>query len=208
MLTKINILIYTNRKSFRNSFNKEVFTFLIVLSIFMSSCFNSSDKEEVIEFRKVGKNLIRTFIDENGLKHINYYNLDTVKFGKELIYKENQLVEQIFWDNDRRVGSSTFFINGLPNYYICFDSFGDTIFSRSFNGQKILQEKGEILSHGFLDLKDKKCNDIFDYNRFVPQPPYCSINYESFIIDLNNNDTIYPFRKETKYNWIFTDYFA
>jgi hypothetical protein len=124
-----------------------------------------------------------------------------IRDGKSVYYRNGEVWKVEYRDGGRQTGEFIELTNGRPIKYICFDSFGDTVFTREYDNRKIKYESGNIYPHGLLETDHFKNNKTVAYVSFIVQPPFVKIYVENYMIDLHNRDTIRPFDSDVEYNW-------
>ncbi|HTN46340.1 MAG TPA: hypothetical protein VL098_08345 [Flavipsychrobacter sp.] len=154
------------------------------------------------------------FVDQNGdiavekyqegkiVERISYLSDTTTKEGAATYYQNNSILKTEHWNNGKLSGSYLEYIKNKPSLFICFDSYGDTVFLRTFAGDKISHEEGNILPHGTLEIDHLYADSTVRYVSFIVKPPHVGIDVKNYLINLDNNDTIVPLKATEMYDWV------
>jgi len=175
-------------------------SFIFILLLFNLACNKREDYKYYIE--QNGNIIVEKYKKGKIVERISYQSDTATKEGKATYYNNDSVIRTEHWNSGKLAGSFTMYSHGFPAGFICFDSYGDTIFSRNFSGNSILNEDGKILPHGVFETDNLYTDSTVRYVSFIVNPPYVGITVKSYIINLNNNDTIKPNRLTEMYDWV------
>jgi len=146
--------------------------------------------------------IVRKEFLKDTLQSIVTYRKDTlIKEGKATYYEHGKSIEEMYYSDNKLAGSHLIYDETGLKLYICHDSYGDTVFLRKYKGKEIVFETGKILPHGVLSDSHFETDGTITYASFIVKPPFTKIWINSFLINLNNNDTIKPIGTEVNYDW-------
>jgi hypothetical protein len=182
---------------------------LLVAIINLGGCVSTDTPKDFTKYTLNRDNTITAsqYINGRLASVINYLSDTQTYNGSAYYYLNDQLLRQEYWENGKRVGSYTEYKDGIPYRYICYDSYGDTIFLRKFDGRQIIEEKGKILPHGMLVLDQLTQDSLAIYSGFFVKPPYVAFDIECFAVNELDRDTMLPYKTEIAYDWAHYYYF-
>jgi len=132
------------------------------------------------------------------------YQKDTVtKQDSSIYYYHGKPIKSMYYDDNKLAGSYIEYDSlGKLRKYICYDSYGTSIFQRAYDGNKnIINEKGSLIGDGVLN-KDHLADDkIVSYVSFIVKPPYSSIIVNNYFLNVNTKDTIRSFDNTEQFDW-------
>jgi len=177
--------------------------FVFFAFIFLYSCSLVTSKPRV-EYIKSAEGIVKKVYDSEGkLEELTTYKSDTLtKEGVSSFYKNGIVYKTENWEKNRLAGSYIEYIKGLPAIFKCYDSFGDTLFSRTYNGRRIIYESGNIHNHGTLDTDNMHLDSTVKFVSFIVKPPYTKIWVKKYIINLSDSSIIRPIDSEIDYDWV------
>lgn len=164
-----------------------------------------SNQQQNIKY-SIGKNgnlIVEKYNAGKIESRISYLSDTATKDGKSIYYQEGKNIEKIeHWNNGKLAGSYIQYERDTPVLFICHDSYGDTIFLRTFSGRKIISEAGNMLPHGVLETDNLNKDGTVRYVGFIVAPPYVGIKVKNYVVNTDNNDTLKPIRTEEEYGWV------
>lgn len=183
----------------------------LILLLLLTACSNENIHKEYID-NMDGTITINKYKNNKLISAINYDKYDTTKKrGAALYYDSSErLIKKEHHLFGRLVGSYYEYYNsGKPKLYICHDSFGDTMFLRSYDKDaNIIKDEGQLFADGISDELYKIDNQQYlTYHFFLATPPYTSYEKESFLINLKTNDTLMPIRNDVIMEWHLKSHF-
>ena len=139
------------------------------------------------------------------LSIISYLNDSIRREGKAEFYEHGKLTKGMYFSRGNLVGNYIeYYNNGKPSLYICFDSYGDTIFIRKYKmDKKVLYEHGEIDVKNIINQDSlEKFHSIIQYSLIV-RPPHSSIAIDNYFVSNNKIDTLRPISRKIIYGWMY-----
>lgn len=174
-------------------------------------CNSAMEKRNGIEteWSKDSLQIKRVFYDNVLQSEISFGKDGINKEGKALYYERGKLVRLAYYKRNKLVGSYIeYYNNGKPKLFICHDSYGDTLFLRSYDMEgNILKEQGSMATLGFLSEKGLEANRMVSYNSFIVDAPHTSVNVDNYFLYNDLRDTLYPIKELVSYGWIHSYFF-
>lgn len=176
---------------------------IIVLLLFFCSC--KGRFGTVITYKWTPDSLlVKKEYHHDSLISLISYQKDTVtKQDSSIYYYHGKLIKIMYYDDNKLAGSYIEYDSvGKLRKYICYDSYGTSIFQRVYDGKRnIIDEKGSLIEHGVLN-KDHLVDDkIISYVSFIVKPPYSSIIVNNYFLNINTKDTIRSFDCTEQFDW-------